>query len=535
MNQTVTDNPGLMPFSLAYQQAIIGHMFRDFTFFLKCLALVPHDAFAQDPDTSEMVKILYRFYRDMEIPRKFTVAEFEGHIEYCFGVDPKVSNNYKNKLQKCLAQADQIGLDLLSKDMTGWLKLIKAVNFVNSAKSMLNNKEYAKVEPWFKAMVNDMSSTSFLASPVVTFDGSSDFYKKRKLDRANCCTLGHPLFDDLVLEGSSKLANVNADSEDPNILKGRSIKAITNGGLLLGDTTILVGPTNSGKTTAVITIAAWNVMMGKSVLYIPLEQKQDDLKDNIYRSVTNMTRSQISNDDYKINESQTTADYREIANNSFLRPFLVFSPYIKAGEMYVENVIDRIRVLREERIQETGKGFDLVIVDYPGKLQAKAFIGKKSGDWAETAYVYGQLMTLGLECNHHSILPAQTNRDGAKVNRGDADRLLDETDIGRSFGVATDADNVITINRSKDDIERRTVRFHVAKCRAAEKGWTFLSASEYEKARTHGPGLAAMKIGPNKTMSQETFNNLFPVKKLTKEEEAQRAEAEAALRATKVV
>ena len=121
------------------------------------------------------------------------------------------------------------------------------------------------------------------------------------------------------------------------------------------------------------------------------------------------------------------------------------------------------------------------------------------------------------------------------MNRGDADRLLDETDIGKSFDITTLADNVITINRSKDDIERRTVRFYVAKCRANEKGWTFLSASEYEKARTHGPGLAAMKIGPNKTMDHSTFTSLFPVQKLTKEEEAQKAEAEAALRATKVV
>ncbi len=194
--QQFVDNPGLMPFNLAYQQAIIGHMFRDFTFFLKCMTMVPPDAFAQDPDTSEMVKILYKFYHNMDVQRKFTVAEFEGHIEYCFGVDPKVSNNYKNKLHKCIAQADVIGLDILSKDMTGWLKLIKCLNTFNSVKSMLNGKKYAKVENWFKAAVNDISATSFLASPVITFDSSSDFYKKRELDRMNCCTLGHPLFDD---------------------------------------------------------------------------------------------------------------------------------------------------------------------------------------------------------------------------------------------------------------------------------------------------------------------------------------------------
>jgi KaiC/GvpD/RAD55 family RecA-like ATPase len=527
--EQIQDNPGLMPFNLATQQAIVGHMFRDFTFFLKCLAYVPFDAFGQDPDTSEMVKLLYQFYRDMPNQRKFTVAEFEGHIAYRYGTDPKVANNFKNKMRECLARAEQIGLDLISRDMTGWIKLIKCLGTFNSVKSMLNNRDYAKVEDWFKSAVVDISSTSFNKSPVVTFDDSAEFYKKRELDRANCCTLGHPLFDEIILEGSSKVDNVDRASEDASSLSGKHISTITRGGLMLGDTTVLIGPTNSGKTTTVITIVTWNIMMDKSVLYIPLEQKQDDLKDRIFQSVTNLNRTEISRDANIINGKISVADLREMANHRYMRRNLVFAPFIKAGEMYVENVISLIRMLREERIAETGKGFDLVIVDYPGKLKAKAYIGKKSGDWAETAYVYDQFVTLGLECNHHSILPAQTNRDGAKVNKGDADRMIDETDIGKSFDITTLADNVITINRSKEDIERRTVRFHVAKCRASEKGWTFLSASQYDRGRTHGPGLAAMKLGPNKTLDQQTFSKLFPVQKLTPEEEQQRAEAKSLL------
>lgn len=522
------ENRELVPFSIDTQMAIVGHMLRDFSFFLKCVEYVPYQYFAVDPDLADLVRIMYQFYRDMPSQRQYTVSEIDHHIAWIFSTDNKMRNAIQNKLKISLAKCTEIGLDLIARDMTGWIKLVKCWTTFNAAKGMLNNKEYAKVEDWFKTAVQDITSTSFNKSPVVDFGDTRQFYKKRVLDREGACTLGHPLFDELVMDNSSRITDLINKAQTKG-LHGNQMEQVTRGGLMLGDSTVLLGPTNSGKTTAVLTIVSWNLLMGKEVLYIPMEQKPDDLKDRMMQSMLNLNRSEVSNDDRRFRGDQSVADARDAINFHVLAKHLVMAPFIKAGEMYVENVINMIRVLREDKIARMGKGFDLVVADYPGKLKSKAYIGKKSGDWAEIAYVYEQFMTLGLECNHHSILPAQTNRTGAKVGKGAEDRMIDETDIGKSFDITTMADNVISINRSKEDIERRTVRFHIAKCRAAEKGKTFLSATEYDKARTHGLNLAAMVLGPSQTMDQKTFNEAFPMQQLTPAEKEEHAKAKSLL------
>jgi hypothetical protein len=482
-----------LEFNEAFQEAVAGHLLTDTMFFLKCKDQIPHFYFT-DPIVSELVRIAYTYYDNPNygnsLPTRSDVVDL---ITFKFREDIKSQKTYISMLDRCYLVSKDRKIELIQSLMTGWLRLIKLQDGFKAALNKYNRKEFDDAIDFTEKFIKEVRKASFLKDERADFTNLEQFYIKRKesLD-TDCCTIGHDVFDEMLRSGSSKNNNKTLD-----------INLRTKGSLAPGDTSIIMGASNSGKTTTIVSIIAANIVMGKHVLLITHEQKDDDIKDKIVKSITNLDSSELEG----IIRGDVNIKNRLKAAEELLTKYLVYVPWIKVGKMNVESVVNVIRLEQEMRVSNTGKGFDLLVDDYPGKLRSTELKGRQLQGHEEVGYVYDQFVNIAKEHKFHAILPVQTNREGYKTNRnGDSGRLLDQGDIAGSFAVAQMADTVITINRSPADVKGNRIKFYMAKCRTNATGATFASQTDMARSRTHHVSLGCAVIGSGEDCSDAALS-----------------------------
>lgn len=478
-----------LKFSELYQDAIVGYMLSDYSFFLRCKMMIKPEWFT-NPFNHEIAKQAYICYDRMDSKRTPKMAEVYEILYSIHSTDPRQCDLYSNQLRKCVVTTQNVGLDLLCTSMTGWIRLIKLRHSMVEAEQLYNKGDLDKAVDWLKTRMQEIEQSSFIKDESHDFSDPIEFYKERAHQFDKCLTIGHPDFDELLIKGSKVKVGY-----DP-----RNLATQTKGGLAPGDTTILLGATNSGKTSTVITIIAANLIMGKKILYITHEQKREDIVNRLYQSLTGLGGTDLSTLETNPANKTKALGASELLKN------LTYISYNKPGEMYVENVVGLIKIRQEELIAKTGAGYDMLIDDFPGKLKSQHYAFKKSAGWEEQVYVYDAFVNAAEYYRFHAILPVQANREGFKVNRGDGNRMLDAGDVAQAYGIMTIASNVITLNRSIDDASRNVTKFFIAKCRSAEPNHGFISATDFNVCRTHGFGLHGCIITPDKITQADVLS-----------------------------
>ena len=282
----------------------------------------------------------------------------------------------------------------------------------------------------------------------------------------------------MVLEGA-KIKNLDSTPKMPADL--------TRGCLLPGEITIILGPSNAGKTTMLRTIAVENVKLGKKVAYVSHEEGSDKMSIGLFQSFWELTMEEMSAATIKDSNSQLKKDFekKESFWQDVVSQRLYYYEYIKPGKMFCEDVIDMIEAKHEQLKQDTGSGFDLVIVDYPAKTKSREMGKGQIKDHDMQTYVYEQYRLLARKFQFHCVAPAQTNREGSKANKEES-TYMEMENIAGSYGIGQLADLLISINRNKDDIRDMQVRFLVGKTRQGERNKIYISETRYDLGRTHG-------------------------------------------------
>ncbi|RLF66582.1 MAG: hypothetical protein DRN30_01865 [Thermoplasmata archaeon] len=462
----------LQKFSDKQQDAIVGWITKDRKFFLACMTHLKGGFFAS-AISGAVFDAAQQWHTEYKaVP---TLAELQGALNSTFHMSPL---KYQNHLNMCVAATKDITLGPLSSLMSGWMKTIKLSNSIEEAGRLFNASQFNKAKDIIEKKMTEIRNTSFESDERVVFGDAIDFFTNRSESFEDCLTIGHPVFDEMLRDGA-KIANPDMSKSNP--------KEWTHGGLVKGDTTIILGPSNSGKTTVVTSIIVPNIINEKYILYITHEQKWEDIKTKIFMNMCEATGDELSNPDEILKRKMKI-------NGEKLDKYLIYIPWVKAGEMWVESVINEIILQQEILISRIGKGFDMLVNDYPGKLKSKEMKGRAG--WEEADYVYDQFVNLGMEHRFHNILPVQTNRDGYKVNRGDhsGSRVIDQADAAGSFGIMQKADNVITLNRSPDEQASNVMRFYISKSRTNEAQTTFATKTDFAKSKTHGVQLQSLKF-----------------------------------------
>ena len=485
-----------LDFSKEFQEAIVGHMIRDYPFFLKCtMQLEGHWFF--DPLVSELFKLSKNFYLKYSRHLK-SEMELASEIQKAH---PIISDAqpYLTKMNLCILSSKNIGLDVITPDMTGWIKKVKSQDAVLTFVDKHNSKNYSEAQDFLAGEIKIIQQAGFEPDDEEDFTDALSFADESAIEYKDCLTMGHPLFDELLLEGSSIKSSL---TQDEMIKKDASTlyKKLTKGSLVKGDTTMILGPSNVGKTTTVISIISANLLCGRRVLYITHEQSASQIKIKIFQNMLRMEREEFVSKKRRGAPTDSCDLIQHVGNG--IDKLLTYRSWIKSTDMKVESVIGWINLKQEQSITAHQKGYDLIVVDYPGKLISDRF-GRNHSTWEQLDYIYDQFVNLGLEFKSHVILPVQTNRQGLKINQGDASdgRLIGQGEAGGSFGIMQRASNVITLNRTPADVENNIMKFLIAKSRTGATGNVFITSTDFKRSCTHGIHLRAIVKSENEIQS----------------------------------
>ena len=176
-------------------------------------------------------------------------------------------------------------------------------------------------------------------------------------------------------------------------------------------------------------------------------------------------------------------DLTQSERNSIVECMKLMDELIRVEFIYGESVSAIHKASSEYDLDLTLKGkinkIPVVhIVDYTGHIA-----GKASGDkmYEKMRAAYGERKDYALK-NHKICFDfAQVNREGSK-KLGDS-QYLSQTDLAGAFDIAQVCDNIITINRSAQNVTNQTCVLALTKCRDGAVGVKIQVGTDFAKAR----------------------------------------------------
>ncbi len=457
------DDGRQLPFDPAAQRSVLGHLMTNRGFFLLCKDRIKPGWFTHDA----YYPTLWAGY--LEFHEKFgrTPNSNDELLETpsLAALDAGEKNRLRTTLSMIDDQKASHGIDFLSTRLQEWLQT--QIYKVSLEKSIVafNQEKFNDALRHCRDGMREISDIKFQPDEEYSFSNYADDFTE----------------DNVELENAVSFGNSQIDHYIHPITK--------NGALLRGDTTVLLAPTNVGKTTAMITVIMHNLLKGKSVLFITHEGRPEDIRTKVWQSVLGMNRTEIFDSILEVKAKNHVEQAKWNHGLKLIEQNLTFLPLNKAG-LTVEEVDTIIRRKIDERVQKTLKGYDLVVDDYPGKLYSERAAASKDAYRMVQDIVYGRFVNLALEYKFHSLVAIQANREGAKASRGarqgggrEERRLLTMEDVSEAYGPMQTATNVLTINR--DPIQPNVVTFYIAKSRSSETGWAVACRADYSKATTH--------------------------------------------------
>lgn len=442
-----------LPFSESKQRAVLGHLLLDLNFFIKAHNLIKPEWFL-DTYNHKILKAKIEFYKKYN--RQPSLEELKDSRTF-LEEDLQVRSRMIIRVQEALNETVNFQLDVIHSELTDWLhSRIFKESFMKS-RDLYNAKKDKEAYAIIKKASRDIEDIKFSQDLEAKFDDFKLSLQNQELELENAISFGISSVDKLLLPNSK------------------------SGSLLKGDTTLILAPTNVGKTSTLITILAFNVLKGKDVLWISHEDTVRNLQNKLWCNILDKNYSQLL-DMYKDVEGIKKFENMLIT----LDKHLTFVPYNKVG-VTVEEITDYIKIKQQEHIAKYGKGYDLIVDDYPSKLRLSYAKEVKMEFRNSLYYIYDAFGRLAEELKVHVLIAAQTNREAAKANnkRGDDNRLLTPEDVGESYGIAQLATNVISVNRDHKAQTNNRITYYICKSRSSMVGWAIVCRSNFANCRTH--------------------------------------------------
>jgi replicative DNA helicase len=452
-----------LPFDTERQLALLGHVIdvADNGFFLQVKDRLKPEWFT-DSVGAMLYDYYLRFYEKYNrIP--LTQEEFLG-CELFFEVPGTKRQNITQTATICRTLAGRYGKDVLAKELTNWMRVRVYHEAVGRSARLFNGRQMEKAVVVLEGAVKEFQVTRFEGEENQGLSDPRKLIAQQKIDTEGALSTGLPLLDRKIND------------------------SCTNGALLRGDTTVILAPVNVGKTSTLISIARHNLSNGKSVLFVSLEGRDADIMEKIFCATLRISKDEFrrrGTSDKEMDAMTIDRAQKCITEN------LTFLHMVRPG-LTAEEVVSVIRINQNQKKAINGRGYDLVIVDYPGILHSETKHLKMEFRQMQDV-VYRQFVQLALEEKFHCIVAAQTNRDGSRNNRGGfkalgvkpETRLLTLEDIHESFAIVHSATTVITLNRSDASKAKGLMTFYVCKSRSSETGWAVVCETEFHKSLTH--------------------------------------------------
>lgn len=491
--------------------AVVGHMINDRGFAEKCRAKIKANQF---PGVlAEIVHAIYDLCSDPNLSNMvLNKSQVISHLHYLGNRKDEFA--YLNSIAECERLSIEYPVALVSKYLEGWLLKVASIEHTNKLVKIVNNENYDNIKPHLQNIGDLVNSINFTDVGDETSNFAGIYEKLLTQDdkmAGRSVTIGHPLFDEMLSEGSminntdfnfAKDYNANV----PTIGIGEHLARETTGGLRPGGATAILGTVNSGKTTTICTIGAANVLMGKYVLLVTLEQDASEIRDKFIANMLNKSVMEMRNmvRDIAALGGPLAPIIREKPEmygfllgmaqaEKLVKEYLVHIHHNKTAQMTLEHVNQLVLNAIQKKKKVNTFGFNLVIIDYPARLRAEKF-SRNGQRHIEEGMIYQHFIDLAREHGYHTILPVQTNRGGYKANQGTegGGRMIDMGDTGGSFAIAQAHDNVITINRTPEDKANSMIRYLISKNRGGPTEGVFASKTNMARSQAFGIYLPAV-------------------------------------------
>lgn len=455
-----------LPMDEQMQSAFLGHMESDSKFFFLVINRVQESWFINifNAKAFGLMKSFYEATKRHPNPPKTETGKSEiESTDAWFRIEPADQHNIKAAFVKARDARQVVGQDIIKLELEAWLQTREYHQMTQQSSKLFNlgkyKESYAIVRERLRA-IEEASFDSTQEYPLWDFDKIID---EMEQSYKGALTFGIPLMDKCLLD--------NNEGE---------------GGLIRGDTTVILAPVNQGKTTCLITIAARNMWEGKHVLYVSHEGTDTDIASKLWCSMLCCTKDQLR----MMRRDPKQRGMLEALSNMIKLRFTYY-PMNKSGGT-IEETVAAIRMLSEKHRATTGYPYDLYLDDYPGVLHTERASRGKLSERANLDVVYGDIVDLAGELRFHAVCAIQSNREGSKINRkisdqqkGQRHRLLSMEDASEAFGPMMRATNVITLNRSSENVRDNLVVFNLCKSRSSKTGMAVVAESRYEWYRTH--------------------------------------------------
>lgn len=206
--------------------------------------------------------------------------------------------------------------------------------------------------------------------------------------------------EDLGVSSQDFLSHLlNRDDEDFGLPTGFPLfDQVIRGGFREGELSIILAPTNRGKTAVLINIGRGLVAAGHRVVHFSLEMNYESMVDRYIASMTGL----------KINDLDSI-NMKQLAG--ILHNYTVYTKKDVIIKYYSPNSITvaDLEVYLEKLEQESDCKADAIIIDYADLLRASNVRKEKRHELSE---IHVELKQLGDKFNVPIITASQTNRQG---------------------------------------------------------------------------------------------------------------------------
>jgi replicative DNA helicase len=457
-----------LPFSRNKQEALLGHILLNDKFFNQIKNKIQKSWFV-DGRCNQVFGALVA--ESVNATKKLTPTELKECYTFMRISDNKERESLCNCINIAIAQTANFRLEILTPELTDWLKARVFVEGVYKSRDLFNSSKQAvdvpshrqrRVEAYriLQDMSKNINDIEFEGNEEVSFDNLQSSLLDFQTEYKDALTFGNKTVDKLLLPEANGV-----------------------GSLLKGDMTILMGPQNAGKTSAMITVVAANLVEGKNVILIPHEGRVNDLKLKLIQCICGLTKTELF---------QFAADPANkpkfIMLEELFQEHLVYMPMIKAG-LNIEDVGDSVRrAIDRFMAKHNGKTIDLVVDDYLARCTSiqngRGQFQKRERD--QVVYEYGS--SLAGECYIHLLTGIQVNRKGNEINRGvkgAEKRLLVPEDVSESYGTMMVATNILSLNRTPTAQANERLTFLICKSRSSETHVAITCGTSYPTCCTH--------------------------------------------------
>lgn len=449
-----------LPFSVEKQRAVLGHALYDERFFGTIISRVEAEWFSE-PLVCRVYDALKRWYTKWS--KQPSVNELLDS-EWITKLPSAELVQIQGLVALVKRDREKYSPTPLLSEMEVWIKTRLLQLAIPKAAMSFNKRDIDGAVVTLNSMVKNFHEIHFLDDGESGFERFGQDLVQENMDKSRALTFGLSAMDRLI---------------DPYG---------AGGSLMPGDMTVILAPTNVGKTSVMVTVACHNITQGKSVLFISHEGRPDEIKSKFMRCLTGMTPPELLRAYTDPKMAETLRAYEEI-----FRRYLVYVPMNKPGQT-VEEVAAAIERHQDRRRLTYGRGFDLLVNDYPAKLTTTQ---AKEGHLQLRhiqEIVYNQFVQMGLHHKFHVLVAVQTNREGSKVNRRmgtfkHETRLLHMEDVMESWGIMTAAATVVSINRTAQDAEMNKLTYLLCKSRSGDVGWAVVCNTDYSRCRIHANDL----------------------------------------------